>query len=79
MPDAVRAYAAAEADAGHKIGGPFVFHCVHRAYGVGMIDVRDVLAAERELAATADVGTAEFLVGTVSHCHGALGLLSVGS
>ena len=38
-----------------------------------MLDVRDVLAADRELAAfgAAREGLA-FLVGTVSHCHGAL-------
>ena len=54
-----------------------IMHCTHRAYGVGMIDVADVLAAERALIAVADGHRATLLVGTVSHCHGALGLLVI--
>ena len=79
MPAAVRAHVEGERAAGHILEGPFVFHCAHRAYGVGMIDVRDVIAADRQLADVAERGPADFLVGTVSHCHGALGVLSVGS
>ncbi len=73
LPPALAGYAATERAAGRPIEGPYLFHCLHRAYGVGMLDVRDVLAADRELAAfgAAREGLA-FLVGTVSHCHGAL-------
>ena len=77
MPVAVAAHVASERARGHDIDGPFVFQCVHRAYGVGMIDVRDVLHAEASIAAAAIGGARRFLVGTVSHCHGALGVLEV--
>jgi len=77
MPTALATHVAAERAAGHILEGPIVFHCVHRAYGVGMIDVRDVVAADGRVAAVADQGAADFLVGTVSHCHGALGLMSI--
>jgi hypothetical protein len=42
-----------------------------------MIDVRDVLASERILVEAAERREARLLVGTVSHCHGALGMLVV--
>jgi hypothetical protein len=79
MPDAIRAYAREAGDGDASPGEPLVFHCTHRAYGVGMIDVRDVLQADAEVAARAADGPAEFLVGTVSHCHGALRRLVVGA
>jgi hypothetical protein len=73
MPPALAAYAEQEAAAGRPLDGPFIFHCGHRAYGVGMLDVRDILAADRAIAARGDrPGRAEFLVGTASHCHGAV-------
>ena len=77
MPAALGAHVAAERASGHVLEGPFVFHCTHRAYGVGMIDVGDVLLADRRMSELADKGAADFLVGTVSHCHGALGVLSI--
>jgi hypothetical protein len=43
-----------------------------------MIDVRDVVNADATIAARAAEGGAEFLVGTVSHCHGALRRIAVG-
>jgi hypothetical protein len=43
-----------------------------------MIDVREVLEADALVAATAAQGAAAVLVGTASHCHGAVGLLSIG-
>ena len=77
MPDAMRQYVAALPE-GERLLGPLVFHCSHRAYGVGMIDVADLLAAESFVARHTTTGHAEFLVATVSHCHGALGRLAVG-
>jgi hypothetical protein len=77
MPVAVAEHVARERARGHDIDGPYVFQCVHRAYGVGMIDVREVLDAERRLATAALGGARRFLVGTVSHCHGALGVLEL--
>jgi hypothetical protein len=79
LPVALRRYAAEERAAGAALEGPAVFHCTHRVYGVGMVDVRDVLAADRELARLGESGPFEILVGTVSHCHGALNRLVVGS
>ena len=46
----------------------------HRVYGVGMVDVADVLAADGLLAAAAAQG-ATVAVATASHCHGAVGLV----
>jgi hypothetical protein len=77
MPVAIGRYAAAEGEPGRRMLGSFVFHCAHRAYGVGMIDVRDVLAADRAIAEGVGARGA-FLVGTASHCHGALRRIEVG-
>jgi len=79
MPPAVRAYVAAERARGHDLAGPVVFHCRHRAYGVGMFDTRDVLAGDRLVAASGAERATDVLVGTVSHCHGALSILAVGA
>jgi hypothetical protein len=43
-----------------------------------MIDVGDILDADRSMEAAGAHGPAELLVGTVSHCHGALGIVAVG-
>lgn len=76
MPDAMRLYVESLPE-GEKLLGPLVFHCSHRAYGVGMLDCADIVAADRFVAANGALGHAEFLVATVSHCHGALGRLVV--
>jgi hypothetical protein len=71
----IRQHAASNGDA----LAPFLFQCTHRAYGVGMIDVRDVVAADDQIAAAGAGGRGvEVLVGTVSHCHGALSRVIVG-
>lgn len=77
LPVAVRAYAQEEQN-GERAIEPLVFHCAHRAYGVGMIDVRDVLDADAAMAALGGSGETSFLIGTVSHCHGALRRVSIG-
>jgi hypothetical protein len=77
MPDAMQLYVKSLPEA-ERLLGPLVFHCSHRAYGVGMIDVDTIVAAERFVTEHAECGRAEFLVATVSHCHGALGRLAVG-
>jgi hypothetical protein len=79
LPVAIGTYAEGERAAGRSAEGPFVFHCAHRAFGVGMLDVRDVLAADRAIAARGAEGPAAFLVGTASHCHGALQRIVVGA
>jgi hypothetical protein len=72
MPEAVREYVAKEG-----IVGPAIFQVTHRAYGVGMLNVADVVAADRLVRRAAADRAADILVGTVSHCHGALAVLSV--
>jgi hypothetical protein len=59
--------------------GPVIFHCTHRAYGVGMFDTRDVVAGDALVRAAGERGSADVLVGTVSHCHGAFNVLHVGA
>jgi hypothetical protein len=78
MPVAIAEYVGTERARGHNLAGPFVFHCTHRAYGVGMIDVSAVLDADVAIGALASDGPAEAIVGTMSHCHGALGRLAIG-
>lgn len=72
LPPSLVAYVANERAAGRPLDGPFVFHCTHRSHGVGMIDVKDVAAADDAIAERGALGPASFLVGTASHCHGAL-------
>ncbi len=55
-----------------------VLHCTHRAYGVGMVDLQALLDADATIAAATVQRAARVLVGTVSNCHGALGVLHVG-
>lgn len=76
MPPALRAYVAARAETDH-LSGPVVFHCVHRTHGVGMIDAAPIATADAQIAAQGTFDDVNVLVGTVSHCHGALGVLSV--
>jgi hypothetical protein len=70
--------AASNLGAGAPSRLPLLFHCTHRAYGVGMIDVRDVVAADATIGERGSAGEAAFLVGTVSHCHGALRCITIG-
>lgn len=79
LPSALARYAETEREAGRPVEGPYVFHCAHRAFGVGMLDVRDILAADRAIATRGgDPAGAAFLVGTASHCHGALRRIVIG-
>jgi hypothetical protein len=77
MPAAVASLADAERAHGRGVAGPVIFHCTHRAYGVGMIDCRAVVAGDDVVRAAGTGGPTRVLVGTVSHCHGALSVLSI--
>ncbi len=78
LPEALRrAPSRAVAPAPSDWDAAALLHCTHRAYGVGMIDVADVLAADALVAALAPAPRARVLVGSVSHCHGALGILAL--
>lgn len=77
LPPTVRAFVESERLHGRRLDGPALFHCVHRSYGVGMFGVAEVLAADALVAQVAAGRGAEVLVGTVSHCHGALAVLEL--
>lgn len=74
LPPTLHNFAAQQAGFLHK---SLIFHCTHRTYGVGMIDAQQIAAADAELAAWGNGFPFRVLVGTVSHCHGALGVLSI--
>ena len=78
LPAAVRAYVDGERQGTSPLAGPVIFHCEHRAYGVGMFDTQQVLDGDALVARAAANEAADVLVGTVSHCHGALDVLHVG-
>jgi hypothetical protein len=77
LPDRLNEHAQHRRGAGRPIELA-VLHCSHRAYGVGMFDTRAVVEADQRVAAAATEGAAEVIVGTVSHCHGALTRLMIG-
>ena len=78
MPVAVRAYVHDRESDPFPLAGPIIFHCEHRAFGVGMFDTQVVLDADALVARAAAADAADVLIGTVSHCHGALDVLHVG-
>lgn len=78
LPETAMAYVDSERRAGRPLAGPAIFHCTHRAYGVGMFDTREVIAGDDLVRAAAERGAAEVLVGTMSHCHGAFERLVIG-
>jgi hypothetical protein len=74
MPVALGRYVTERAP---SLTGPVIFHCTHRTFGVGMIDAADIARADASLARWGAAGPVHVLVGTVSHCHGALGVLAI--
>ncbi len=79
MGDAVRALADRLRQSGQAIAGPALFVCKHHVFGVGTFAVEAVLAGDRLVAeAGASGDPAGILVGTISSCHGAVNLLSLG-
>jgi hypothetical protein len=78
MDRTARSLAAELEDAEQTVSQVHLFHCHHLAYGVGAYPVAELLEArasiESELARSPAV--ARFLIGTISHCHGAFHLLA---
>lgn len=74
MPPALERYVSGQ---GGALDASLIFHCVHRTYGVGMIDAQQIAGAEAWMASRSSDVPLRVLVGTVSHCHGALGVLAV--
>jgi len=63
---------------GGDVVGPALFVTRHLTDGVGMFSVEDAMAADRMLRdAGASGGPFGLVIGTVSGCHGAVGLLGV--
>jgi hypothetical protein len=59
--------------------GPVLFVCRHRVYGVGMFDASTALAGDAVVAHAGNTHeSVDVVVGTVSACHGAAGILHVG-
>jgi hypothetical protein len=58
--------------------GPVLFECRHRVYGVGMFDAAAVRAGDATVERAGAGGQVDVLVGTISGCHGAAGLLRLG-
>lgn len=73
-----RATTGAPVGRGREWDAAALLHCTHRAYGVGMIDAADVLAADALVRDVSAHGAVRVLVGSVSHCHGALGIIALG-
>lgn len=78
LPRTAAEYVEAERQLGRRLVGPVIFHCTHRAYGVGMFDTREVVAGDDTVRAAAEQASADVLVGTMSHCHGAFERLVIG-
>ena len=79
LPATAREYVESERGHGHPLVGPVIFHCAHRAYGVGMFDTLEVLEGDAVVRSAASESGAEVLVGTMSHCHGAFQRLVIGA
>ena len=71
MPARVAEHTASRRAAGKSVEDAVLF-CRHRAFGVGMFDTAEVIAADLRIREAGERGATEVLVGTVSHCHGAL-------
>jgi hypothetical protein len=80
MADAVRGLAQRLRDGGRPVAGPALFVCKHHVFGVGTFSADAVRAGDRLVEEAGASGTpAAVLVGTISSCHGALNLLSLGA
>ena len=80
MPDTIEALAAQLGEGERPVFGPALFVCRHHVFGVGTFAVNQVLAGDAVVRRAGETGApAAVLVGTVSSCHGALNLLSVGA
>ncbi|HEX9610260.1 MAG TPA: hypothetical protein VF978_00135 [Gemmatimonadales bacterium] len=80
MSEAIEGLAKRLRFGGRPLFGPALFVCRHHVFGVGTFAADAVRAGDRLVSeAGASGDAAEVLIGTVSKCHGALNLLSLGS
>jgi hypothetical protein len=69
----------AEWGGGSIVRQPVLFRCEHQVFGVGTFRVDEVLAGDASVAGAGASGQpVGLLVGTISHCHGAVSLLHLG-
>ncbi|MGH7584236.1 MAG: hypothetical protein ACREL5_13530 [Gemmatimonadales bacterium] len=62
------------------VAGPALFTCRHVVHGVGMYRARVAFEALAQLNAVAErAGGGDLVIGSVSACHGAIGVLHVGA
>jgi len=78
MSETVTALAEQLRAAGRSVSGPALFVCKHQVFGVGMFSAESVRAGDRLVERAGSEQAAEVLIGTISSCHGALNLLTVG-
>jgi hypothetical protein len=78
LPVRISDHAGQEREAGRPVVVA-TLHCRHRAYGVGMFDTAEVIAANQRISVAAEHEAAEVIIGTMSHCHGALTRLVIGA
>ena len=78
MSETVTALAEQLRAAGRSVSGPALFVCKHQVFGVGMFSAESVRAGDRLVEQAGSEQAAEVLIGTISSCHGALNLLTVG-
>ena len=79
MGDALRGLAERLRATGEPVHGPALFVCRHHVFGVGTFAAEAVRAGDAMVRAAGASGVAAaVLVGTISSCHGAVNLLSLG-
>ena len=79
MPTAVESFVTSARERGEPVAGSVIFHCTHRAYGVGMFDTATAVRADALIQSAPSSEPVSVLVGTMSHCHGALAVLTIGA
>lgn len=63
-----------------ELAGPAIFLCRHQAFGVGMFLAAEAREGRRALEVAGRSGSAvQFVIGTVSRCHGAVSVLHLDS
>lgn len=77
MGDTVRDWTARRGSIAPTVG-PVLFSCRHLTHGVGMYPVTQAFAALDQLSLEVqEHGRADLVVGSVSACHGAVGVIRV--
>jgi hypothetical protein len=78
MSEAVTRLVSVQGESEEPVDGPALFVCRHHVFGVGTIPVASLRAGDELVRAAGARGEARVVVGTISGCHGALGLVHVG-